>query len=128
MFEKALPCIVELFGHTRIAGMVSEQTVGGASFVRVDVPAIGEESTFTKLYGANAIYSICPVDEGTMRAAAQSYKAAPVERWRFEHIERLGLTEGGAPISDFEDDFEDDESPDDDELAKENHPARPSRY
>ena len=30
--------IVEIFGHQRIAGFLSEQTIGGQSFVRVDVP------------------------------------------------------------------------------------------
>ena len=31
-------CIVELFGHNQIAGKVTEQAIGGQSFVRVDVP------------------------------------------------------------------------------------------
>lgn len=31
-------CIVESFGHERIAGRVTEQTIGGCSFIRVDVP------------------------------------------------------------------------------------------
>lgn len=31
-------CVVEIFGHTRIAGFVTEQTIGGQSFVRVGVP------------------------------------------------------------------------------------------
>ena len=30
--------IVELFGHQRIAGKISEHAVGGCSFVRIDVP------------------------------------------------------------------------------------------
>lgn len=34
--------IVDLFGHTRIAGKVSEQVIGGCSFVRVDVPERGD--------------------------------------------------------------------------------------
>ena len=30
--------VLELFGHQRLAGLVSEVQIGGASFVRVDVP------------------------------------------------------------------------------------------
>ena len=41
--------IVEIMGHKRYAGHVSEQVVGGASFVRVDVPEHGECQAFTKL-------------------------------------------------------------------------------
>ncbi len=36
--------IVELFGHQIIAGLVSEQVIGGQGFVRVDVPTIGERA------------------------------------------------------------------------------------
>ena len=36
----ALWAIVEIFGHTRIAGRISEQSFGGAALVRVDVPPV----------------------------------------------------------------------------------------
>lgn len=32
-------CIVELFGHNRIAGRCTEQNVAGVNMLRVDVPA-----------------------------------------------------------------------------------------
>lgn len=57
--------VVELFGHQVIAGMVSEQVIGGQGFVRVDVPAVNGSQAFTKFYGAGAIYAISPCDEAT---------------------------------------------------------------
>ncbi len=77
-------CIVELFGHARIAGRVTEQVIGGQGFVRVDVPALPkdryneETPAFTRFFGPGAIYSITPVDEETMIRAAQSMRVAPV--------------------------------------------------
>jgi hypothetical protein len=77
-------CIVELFGHSRIAGRVTEQVIGGQGFVRVDVPELSkdryneETPAFTRLYGPGAIYSITPVDEETARQAALSMRVAPV--------------------------------------------------
>ena len=70
-------CIVEVMGHRQFSGYVTEQAIGGASFVRVDVPAVevhGEQlPAFTKLLGAGSIYAISPCTEETARAfAAQS--------------------------------------------------------
>ncbi|MGC4059383.1 MAG: hypothetical protein QM749_00390 [Aquabacterium sp.] len=40
---QALYAIVELFGHQKIAGHISEQTFGGQAMVRVDVPEVTYE-------------------------------------------------------------------------------------
>ncbi|HMQ77146.1 MAG TPA: hypothetical protein PKE21_13685 [Flavobacteriales bacterium] len=57
--------IVELLGHNRIAGHITEQTVVGVPMLRVDVPAIGELPAFTRLFGGAAIYAINPCDQET---------------------------------------------------------------
>ena len=73
--------IVELFGHQRIAGRISEQTIGGCSFVRVDVPITGKVQAFTKLYGQGAIYAISFVDELAARTAASMFRETPVDTY-----------------------------------------------
>jgi hypothetical protein len=74
--------IVELFGHTRIAGRVSEQTIGGCAFVRVDVPAVGKEQPLTKLFGQGAIYAISFVDEAAATMAATALQIRPIHPWQ----------------------------------------------
>jgi len=106
MFDKAIPCVVELFGHQRIAGNVSSETVGGASFVRVDVPTVEGSPAFTKLYGDKAIYAITPVDEATMLLAVRAFQAVPIERYRLEIPVRATLPAG----------YGDDDIADDDEF------------
>ena len=77
--------VLELFGHQRLAGRVTAVTLGGASFVRVDVPDIEIELKgavkLTKFLNPSAIYSITPVTEETVRAVAKSCSSAPVTRW-----------------------------------------------
>lgn len=76
-------CIVELFGHQVIAGLVSEQQIGGQAFVRVDVPAIEGRDGYTKLFGSGAIYAMTPTDETSCTKAVASMNQPPVELWRF---------------------------------------------
>ncbi len=70
--------IVELFGHTRIAGLVSEATIGGCSFIRVDIPAGDKSWAITKFYGNGAIYSMTPVSEEVVRLYIKHNTPAPI--------------------------------------------------
>lgn len=96
-------CIVELFGHSRIAGRVTEQTVGGCSFVRVDVPQIDDAPAFTKLYGNAAIYAISPVTEEIAVAAAKSYRVAPISPYDIPELRAL-RSQSAIPFNDFAED------------------------
>lgn len=78
--------VVEIMGHRRFAGFVSEQSVGGASFVRVDVPAVGEMPPFTKLFGASSIYCISPCTEETARAFAAKFECESFSRYEAPRI------------------------------------------
>jgi hypothetical protein len=89
-------CLVELFGHARIAGRVSEETIGGCAFVRVDVPTVDGIPGYTRLFGNGAIYSITPVTEEVACAAAKSYRAVPVSLYELRALRgqaALGLSD-----------------------------------
>ena len=67
--------IVELMGHQRAAGRLSEETIGGANMLRVDVP---EGDTFrTAYYGSSAIYAVHITDERIARAVADGMGRRP---------------------------------------------------
>lgn len=74
-------CLVELFGHSRIAGFVTEQTIGGQSFVRVDVPDTTAGKAFTRLFGSGAIYAMNPCAESVARNLAERLQVAPITPW-----------------------------------------------
>lgn len=96
-------CLVELFGHARIAGRVSEQTIGGCAFVRVDVPATPNAEAFTKLYGNSAIYAITPVTEEICRAAAVSYQVTPVQPYDIPELRSL-RSQSALPFTPYDED------------------------
>ena len=65
--------VVELMGHRRLAGFVTEQEVFGAGLLRIDVPGEGDAMT-TQFYSPAALYSLTPVSETVARAyAAKNY-------------------------------------------------------
>lgn len=83
--------IVELMGHQRIAGRVTEASVGGCQFVRVDVPAVGENPAYTRLLGQGAIYAINIVEEAVARAAAATYRTVPVSTYEIPALRQAQL-------------------------------------
>jgi hypothetical protein len=105
--EVKMWAVVELFGHDRVAGFVTEQEIAGSAFVRVDVP--GDEATgdgFSKLYGPSAIYSITPVAEEVALAAVRAFKPRPLGQWHFEVRNQLP-----APMIDADEDLDEDGPP-----------------
>lgn len=60
--------LIEIFGHRRHWGRVSEKDLAGARMLRVDVPVDGDPAKgwTTHLYGAAAIFSLSFVDEATV--------------------------------------------------------------
>lgn len=80
--------IVEIFGHKTYAGRVTEQTIGGSSFVRIDVPQTSKTDAFTKMFGQNAIYGITIVDEATAKLKAESVQQTPMTEWEINNLVR----------------------------------------
>jgi hypothetical protein len=78
--------VVELFGHQKIAGKVSEATIAGGAFIRVDVPQNAEQKAFTKFLGTGAIYSINPTTEEIATAMASYIRATPVHYYELPKL------------------------------------------
>jgi len=97
--------IVEMFGHQRIAGRVSEQQVGGCAFVRVDVPAVEGCPAFTKLLGQGAIYAITITDEETATVVARGCCQRPMDEFSARRLLELPAADGEGP-DDGDDRFE----------------------
>lgn len=92
-------CIVELFGHAKIAGRCTEQNIAGANMLRVDVPAAGLQPPFTRFFNSSAIYSINPVDEVTACHVATQLQVKPIDSWNISELvkkNQLALQQGAA--------------------------------
>ena len=83
--------ILELMGHRRLAGKVSEQVIAGQGFIRIDIPN-GEKMT-TQFYGPGSVYALTPVAEDVARRLAASINAAPINPWEFPRKELPGGSE-----------------------------------
>ncbi len=75
--------ILELMGHRRLAGFVSEVELGGASFFRLDVHTELEPIT-TQFYSPAAVYCITPATEAIARAMGERTRPEPVHRYELE--------------------------------------------
>jgi hypothetical protein len=74
--------ILELLGHRRLAGWLTEQQIAGASFLRLDIPASSDQPLVTtQLYAPGSVYAITPTTEAIARGVAARAMPAPVQRW-----------------------------------------------
>lgn len=73
--------IVELMGHVRIAGRVSEERLFGAALGRIDIPTDDAGGFVTQYFGGGSVYRITPVSEELARSVARANRPEPVRRW-----------------------------------------------
>ncbi|HEV2780389.1 MAG TPA: hypothetical protein VGX25_13450 [Actinophytocola sp.] len=76
--------ILELMGHRRLAGYLTEQEIAGKGFLRLDVPGAAGAPGATQLYNPASVYCITPTTEQIARKLAEGSRPAPVQRWELE--------------------------------------------
>ena len=77
-------CILELMGHRRLAGKVTEATVAGGAFLRIDVYGEDKEADAlaTQFYSPSSVYAMTPTTESVCRRFAEARGASePVNRY-----------------------------------------------
>lgn len=77
-------CILDLFGHQRTAGHVTEATIGGCAFIRIDVPE--GDGYRTEYYGNGAVYSMRPVSEEIAREVVKTHVSQPVSQYEVSSL------------------------------------------
>lgn len=81
--------IVELFGHVKLAGRVSEADQFGTKMLRLDVPAIGDAPSFTTFKGGSALYAVTPCTEEVAVALLGRLRPEPIQRYELKLPHRL---------------------------------------
>lgn len=78
--------IVELMGHVRYGGRLSEEQHFGTTMGRVDVPDDGDGFT-TVFFGGSSVYRITPCSEDVARKVASFGRPRPVSRFELEQAD-----------------------------------------
>jgi hypothetical protein len=103
-------CIVELLGHVRIAGLVTEVELFGSKQGRIDIP--NGDGFVTQYFNGSSLYRLTPVSEEIARAVAASNQPEPVHRWEMPKR----ITAGVEPI--IEPEYPDDDDDDSDDREE----------
>jgi len=82
-FAEPTPVVLELMGHRRLGGFLSEVEVGGQVMLRIDVPS---EPAVTQFYSASAVYAITPTTEEIARGLASRMRPSPVHRYELPAV------------------------------------------
>jgi len=87
--------ILELMGHRRLAGFVSEQQIAGAGFLRLDIPDVNPVAAnmwaATQFYAPSSVYAITPCTEETARLVAEGATPGPVTAWEVPRLPAVAV-------------------------------------
>src|SRR6185295_17411712 len=91
--------ILELMGHRRIAGYVSQVEQFGTAMLRIDIP--GRERQTTQFYSGSSIYCLTPTTEDIATAIALKCQPEPVHQYE---LPAPRTSRGDAGMDDDDDD------------------------
>lgn len=94
--------ILELMGHVKLAGKVTEETHFGTVLGRIEIP-LEDGSFITQMFGGSSVYRLTPCTEQIARVVARANKPQPVSVYDLKAL-LPPATEVGA--RDIEDDDE----------------------
>ncbi len=72
--------ILELLGHVKVAGLVTEETHFGTALGRIDIPT-AEGAFITQYFGGSSVYRMTPTTEEIARSVAARNVPTPAHRW-----------------------------------------------
>jgi hypothetical protein len=98
--------IIELMGHQKIAGRLTERSVAGGGFIQVDVPPVGDQPGWSRLISPSAVYAINPVNQEAAVAVAARLQAVPVQPYEMHPPQLSGP--GPGPVTDDDDESDED--------------------
>ena len=73
--------VVQFFGHTKLAGRISEVEQYGVTMLRLDIPDVDDHPGFTVYKGGAAIFDITPTTQEVARALVRGLRPEPVSRY-----------------------------------------------
>lgn len=78
--------IVELLGHRRLAGMVTEEIIAGKGMLRLDLPAKNGDFV-TQYINPDSVYALTPCEEKIARAFSITSNPMEPYRWQLSNPE-----------------------------------------
>lgn len=80
--------ILELMGHRRMGGRVTEQVIAGSALIRIDVyEGDAKEPTMTQFYSTSAVYCMTPVSENVARRFSERHMIPPISEYELPQLE-----------------------------------------
>jgi len=70
--------ILEIMGHRKLAGYVTEEEHAGIIMLRIDIPNNKTEYT-TQYYHPNSIFCITPINESDARKLSKAWRPQPFD-------------------------------------------------
>ncbi len=91
-------------GHSSYAGLVTDFALGGASFIRVDVPEVDNRAGFTKLLSPGSIFAITPCSKESVMEFNRRHRTKPLQS-----VDLVAASVPALPNFNSEDEYESEE-------------------